>query len=81
MSWLTGVGSARQRGTQPGHTHKLSARLRVCVCFRLGFAVSRCLADGHWAHREAGGGRSSNKPFRTESEYTCYTEMLYEKPM
>ena len=34
----------------------------------------------HWAHRE-GGGRSSNKPFRTESEYTDYTEMLYEKPM
>ena len=28
-----------------------------------------------------GGGRSSNKPFRTESEYTYYTEMLYEKPM
>ena len=27
------------------------------------------------------GGRSSNKPFRTESEYTYYTEMLYEKPM
>ena len=27
------------------------------------------------------GGRSSNKPFRTESEYTYFTEMLYEKPM
>ena len=50
-----------------------------CVCvFGL---VSLCLADGHWAHREEGGGRSSNKPFRTESEYTYYTEMLYEKPM
>ena len=30
---------------------------------------------------QGGGGRSSNKPFRTESEYTYYTEMLYEKPM
>ena len=27
------------------------------------------------------GGRSSNKPFRTESEYTYFTEMLFEKPM
>ena len=30
---------------------------------------------------QGGGGRSSNKPFRTESEYTYFTEMLYEKPM
>ena len=47
--------------------------------FGLGFAVSRCLADGHWAHRE--GGQELQQAFRTESEYTYYTEMLYEKPM
>ena len=58
--------SLRRRDGLCEHTHKLPARLLVCVCvcvcvcawagFGLGLAVSRCLADGHWAHREGGAG-------------------------
>ena len=57
VSWLTGVGSVRQRDTAELNlgTHTNSQPGCGCVCFGLGFAVSRCLADGHWAHREGGG--------------------------
>jgi len=44
-----------QTNSQPG-----------CVCvvgagFGLGFAVSRCLADGHWAHREGRAGAPTSR--------------------
>ena len=49
-----------------------------CGCVCVSGWVSLCLADGHGLTGR-GWGRSSNKPFRTESEYTYYTAMLYEK--
>ena len=68
-----------------------------CLCvFRMSFAVSRrpgnlsaprsseppnAPTNQSTLGSQGGGGRSSNKPFRTESEYTYFTEMLYEKPM
>ena len=36
--------------------------------------------EGFYLGSQGGGGRSSNKAC-AESEYTYYTEMLYEKPM
>ena len=47
------------------HTQTPSQAAGVCVCVRagfgLGFAVSCCLADGHWAHREGGAGAPTSR--------------------
>ena len=51
----------------------------VCVLGLVSGWVSLCLAVSQTATGLTGGG--SNKPCRTESEYTYYTEMLFEKPM
>ena len=56
------------------HTHKQTPSQAACVCSGW---VSLCLAVSQAATGLIGRGGSC----RTESEYTYYTEMLYEKPM
>ena len=71
--WV-GVWAHTQTNSQPGCGC-------VCVCVQAGFGLCLAVSQTATGLTGRGGGRSSNKPFRTESEYTYYTEMLYEKPM
>ena len=52
------------------HTHNSQPGCGCACVFGLGFAVSRCLSDGHWAHREGGAGAPTSRLGQRENTHT-----------